>query len=191
MPGGYRLDVVCSKTGEMFSVRVPKDGVAAGTTFIASEVVKKPVTGRWYNDIFGVAPSLEGNFFTLACCFPAISIAVILDKLVRDCFGMPRTPFRGGVTIGVVTILTVVFVSLYVSGSPGNSAFLIALYFCFLEMTAKLALREKYSIPGYCLQDCCVSYWCSCCSALQMFRHMKMSGEEPKCCAKHVEATMV
>ncbi|TMW62062.1 hypothetical protein Poli38472_009555 [Pythium oligandrum] len=46
------------------------------------------------------------------------------------------------------------------------------IYFIFL-FHLRGQVRERYEIPGSCIKDFCVTWWCSCCSVAQMATHVK------------------
>ena len=55
----------------------------------------------------------------------------------------------------------------------------LLIYLVVIMTKTRMAFRSKYIIPGNCCTDCLVSYFCACCSSLQMYRHMKRSGDPP------------
>jgi len=55
----------------------------------------------------------------------------------------------------------------------------VTIYFIVIQTMTRMAFRSKYKIPGGCCVDCLVSSFCNCCASLQMYRHMKRSGDRP------------
>jgi Cys-rich protein (TIGR01571 family) len=54
-------------------------------------------------------------------------------------------------------------------GSVISSA--MALFCFFITMRLRMYVRERYSIPGSCCEDCCCSFWCMQCTICQLHRH--------------------
>ena len=44
---------------------------------------------------------------------------------------------------------------------------------------SRCSARSRYNIPGSWFEDCMLSVFCSCCTLLQSYRHMKRSREIP------------
>mmetsp|Transcript_29166 Transcript_29166/g.50379 ORF Transcript_29166/g.50379 Transcript_29166/m.50379 type:complete len:118 (+) Transcript_29166:134-487(+) len=53
------------------------------------------------------------------------------------------------------------------------------IYFLYLAIVTRGAVRSRYNIPGSRFEDCMWSVFCSCCTLLQSYRHMKRSGDTP------------
>jgi Cys-rich protein (TIGR01571 family) len=54
---------------------------------------------------------------------------------------------------------------------------------CFLvTMRLRTYVRERYSIPGSCLEDCCCSFWCLHCTMCQLARHTADFRTHPAGC---------
>jgi Cys-rich protein (TIGR01571 family) len=71
------------------------------------------------------------------------------------------------------------------SAVAGIFAFASTVASTYFLCAARRSLRTAEDIPeGGCgpCDDCCVSYWCGCCSLTQMFRHYKVTGENYRPC---------
>lgn len=56
-------------------------------------------------------------------------------------------------------------------------------YTIYTITKTRLYIREKYSIKGSCFEDCCLSFWCTCCAVAQMARHTTDYDAYPgRCC---------
>lgn len=61
--------------------------------------------------------------------------------------------------------------------------FFSMIYTIYTITKTRLYVREKYSIKGSCFEDCCLSFWCSCCTVAQMARHTTDYDSYPgRCC---------
>ena len=52
---------------------------------------------------------------------------------------------------------------------------------------ARSILRQRDALPPACgcpdgVDDCCVTYWCGCCAATQMFAHESVKGTDYRAC---------
>lgn len=188
LPEGHRLEVVAQE--RVFEVRIPSGGVTRGQAFEAEEIICKPVTGRWLNDIIECSSRLEGNFCPVACLLPLAGAGVILQKLGRDCLGISGSPLVAA-TVGFMFVLNIVWLYCYLEGSEGT---VVVWYAMFAFTITRWAARKKYKIPGSCVSDWFYGTFCACCSLLQIYRHMKVSGDEPNvpiCKKKRIKATIV
>ena len=69
-----------------------------------------------------------------------------------------------------------------VAGLLGLASMIAGTYFL---CTARRLVRERDAIPeGRCgaCDDCCVSFWCGCCSIVQLFRQDRIAGSEYHAC---------
>ena len=64
----------------------------------------------------------------------------------------------------------------------GILPFLFFGYMLFLTCRTRNFVRRTYQIPGGDVEDCCFSFWCSCCTILQVARHTN----ENDCCHYNV-----
>lgn len=201
LPPGYVLPVR-TRDGQAFDVRVPEGGVADGQAFETSRVPVKPVTGRFRDDLFGCGT--EGCFCFVALCVPIIAIATIMESLRLDPCGGRSGSVSWRATFYVVAVVWAVWfvcynINLWTTATVHTNAnafvlgiFYVTLAYMVLVATrTRWAFRQRYHIPGHCFFDCLASYFCNCCSALQMYRHMKASGERPMRFESTTEADLV
>ena len=157
-------------------------------------------------DFFG-----EGNWFWVACCVQGVAYAAIMEKLkLTWCSGRIRNDHflreESKKTFQVVTAITIIYLCICFTqwvlqpdntsgmnppGPLGLVQYVFACYFVFIFTRTRMAFRTKYRIPGNCFGDCVVSYMCSCCSVLQMYRHLRRSGDRPGRFNKTVEVEIV
>lgn len=188
LPPKYRLLVKTNK-GEEFDVFVPEGGVHEGQEFTAEKIAFKNPTGNFRDGIFDCGS--EGNFFAVACCCSGIAYAAIMEKLkLNECGGpggWPKSTFWFVTVVWLIFSLTN-FVSKLLDDDTANveiQGLILSLNFAatvvmlFIVTRTRTAMRERYNIEGNCLADCLLGWFCMCCSALQMYRHMKRSGERP------------
>ena len=202
LPPNYKL-LVSTPDGQSFDVLVPPEGAHFGQEFEATKIPTKPIQHRFSD---GLCNCLY-NWFWVAWCCPGLAYAALMERLNLTPLGSRATPgSRPTKTFAIVSglwFLTYVLAHFQRHASmpriqnqssppadwtyqpspllPVISLLLIGLtiYFCVIKIKTRMAFRERYRIPGDCCGDCCVSWCCGCCSALQMYRHMKHSGERP------------
>jgi Cys-rich protein (TIGR01571 family) len=200
---GYKL-AVKTPHGEIFDVIIPMGGVYRGQVFEAEIHQPIPVTGRFSDGICDCCGPEKGSFCIVAWCCTGIAYAAIMEKL-RLTWCAARGSSKN--TFAIVTFLWLFFYVTYMinyfafvqtllgstdratdpvqsnGGSMGmvNIINLGVMVYCIAIMIrTRTAFREKYQIgDGSCCQDCCVVYWCTPCSACQIFRHMNLSGDSP------------
>eukprot|EP01006_Ploeotia_vitrea_P063577 TRINITY_DN85820_c0_g1_i1.p1 TRINITY_DN85820_c0_g1~~TRINITY_DN85820_c0_g1_i1.p1 ORF type:complete len:172 (+),score=10.82 TRINITY_DN85820_c0_g1_i1:111-626(+) len=73
----------------------------------------------------------------------------------------------------------------YVHGTPSDWVLWAFLFWLVADLTGcqfvmellmRMRLREMHSIPGSTLKDCCIAYWCLCCSIQQTAREVGQEG---------------
>jgi Cys-rich protein (TIGR01571 family) len=134
----------------------------------------------------------------MACCFPIILLGQVMQRLKLTWLaGVGQNPsqtsstFRILFSIGITSIilqclpyiLAIVLVDKKGEPSDSNNIFMLAfnlinivisLFYLVLLCRTRRHIREKYQIPEqqcHGCEDCCCSYWCSCCTLAQMARH--------------------
>jgi hypothetical protein len=64
----------------------------------------------------------------------------------------------------------------------------IGLYVLIVRIKTRAYIRNKYAIPEmYCsgCDDCCLSFWCGCCTTAQMLRHTAdYNANKADCCSE-------
>lgn len=53
----------------------------------------------------------------------------------------------------------------------------------YLLCTSRHRIRERDNIDGTGVDDCCVSYWCQCCTLVQLFAHEGLNGSTYRPCS--------
>ncbi|CAB9505546.1 expressed unknown protein [Seminavis robusta] len=214
MGAGFSLYVECE--GSKYLVKVPKGGVEEGQTFTAhGRPGQTAITGGWRDGLFECCHPMEGEFSCLAWCFTPCAFALLMDSLRMDCFcrrdsGIPRhAVFYFMCALGIVnTVLYIAtnqqaFDAAYTSpyatrtqapqpADPVLSLTFVALvwYTIFVFVAVRYFARRKYGIPGNLCLDFLATKFCACCSALQIYRHMKSSGHEPDLFRAETKATL-
>lgn len=63
--------------------------------------------------------------------------------------------------------------------------FVFWLYLLIATIKARRAVRQQYEIPEHSCsgcEDCCCSFWCHCCTTMQMMRHTADYDSYPAAC---------
>lgn len=202
LPPKYKL-AVTTGDGETFDVIIPEKGVYRGQEFEADKWQPKRIEGVFGDDIFNCCG--EGRWFAIAACCTGLAFGAIMEKLqLTWCANHSAASPRPKTTFATVAVLWSLFVFTYVAfhlvpitSEPQSQAelpssnlsvvflalapvqFALIIYFIVIQTKTRMAFRFAYKIPGSCCIDCLVSSYCGCCSALQMYRHMKRSGDRP------------
>ena len=197
LPPNYKLQVAGSD-GTTFVVTVPKQGVRKGQTFEAKKYGAVPVEGRFSDDLCSCGG--EGTYCGVACCCIGLAYAGIMEKLqLNMCAGRSVSTQHPSNTFKIVAFLWFAYLAIYVIQNyvtlvgdedldTGSFLFVqtlllvnlgLSIYFIVIQTKTRMAFRSKYIIPGNCCTDYLVSCCCSCCASLQMYRHMKRSGDPP------------
>jgi Cys-rich protein (TIGR01571 family) len=207
LPPGYVLPVRTSD-GRAFDVTVPDGGAGPGQVFEAARLEREPVTGRFSSDLFECGS--EGPWLWIATFCHGVAFAALMEKLKLDPCGGRNCPRLG--TFWVFSVLWVTFkaclflVHVFSESDPatyldqtesGVHRLLISFLFVASALLvvavarARAALRWRYRIPGSCLADVISVFFCACCSALQMYRHMDASGDRPMRFESKIDAETV
>jgi len=212
LPPNYKL-LVRGNDGTTFSVIVPKHGVQKHQTFEAEKWQPNPIEGRFSDDLFSCGS--EGNFCGVSTFCTGLAFGAIMENLkLNACAGRSVSQNPPRHTYKIVAFMWFVFVATYIptyrlvdldasyANQPTPTLFDVVnqyvnyaffIYLIFIWAKTRMAFRSKYKIPGNCCTDLLVSYFCNCCSSLQMYRHMKRSGEQPArfVTVKAVEAEII
>mmetsp|Transcript_30647 Transcript_30647/g.67333 ORF Transcript_30647/g.67333 Transcript_30647/m.67333 type:complete len:300 (-) Transcript_30647:376-1275(-) len=187
LPSQYRLTVKLAE-GDIIDVIIPDEGVHRGETFEAEAIAPNPLIRGFSDDICGCCSADCGLLLTALFCLGPV-FGAILERMKLDWLANPG-PYKK--TFAVITAFWLVYFlanflqNLFLVAGEDPDPFLQAYIYVsmclFLVITTRtrMAFRKKYRIRGNCCGDFCTVYWCGCCSAVQMHRHMKKSGEPPR-----------
>ncbi|ETW03940.1 hypothetical protein H310_04355 [Aphanomyces invadans] len=140
------------------------------------------VVGRWKADIFACCTDLVPNCLMTWCC-PCISLAQTLHRVGMYTFNNVLLVYGALYLAQVVlyifqstTSATMVYSS---SGWVYSSVSLVWSWLSLaiqvlalvLVMVVRKRFRTAFQIPGSDIEDCCCSFWCSCCVMAQMATH--------------------
>jgi len=163
----------------------------AGTAYEVAEASTNAVnaydipTGKWR---FGLCDCFE------ACCCPClmgwcctpILMGQVMQRMKFNWLGCPNEASDQPPLCIVYTAITLVLLvlgSIIMSLTRGWGIiiwYIWGLYMIIVFTCARFEIRKKYKIEGTCgccgddnpVDDCCTVYWCSCCSAIQVARHL-------------------
>ena len=203
---GYALEVTCDGV-DTFEVLVPEGGVRQGQEFTAQ--VPAPVMEVWTDEAQDICCNMNILFDFDFCCqlsiAPGVMLAAAMRKLGLDCIGrygspawVRRASFLVVALAGTLRIL-LVFVNVLGDLTTDHplvraeqlSDLVLGYYFFLLAMRVRQAVRKKYRIRGHFVSDSLCVIFCSCCSLLQIFRHLKRSGNTPRVFSKPTPAQFV
>jgi Cys-rich protein (TIGR01571 family) len=201
---GYFLEVTCDGV-DTFEVLVPEGGVRRGQEFTAQ--VPTPVMERWLDepeDFFRLNVLFDCEFFCQLLMVPGIMLAAVTRRMGLNCIG--RTGSPPWVRRASFLIVTLAGVLLFVLKLLGDltkkdhphalaslmfAKILLGGYFFLLGLCVRHAVRKKYRISGNLAADVFCVMCCSFCSLLQIFRHLKRSGNTPRVFSKPTQAQIV
>jgi len=178
--------------GKDFQVTVPEGGVTEGQILEVpypkfddakkSDGLDDVPTGRWRNDLCSCCDIFCNGLFWMAACCDILLVGQLLNRLGLDSIGS-----SGGDKKTVWMITWVIFVLFILVGYWVWPLFIIWVVLCMTKI--RNLLRRKYQIPasscGDSMDDCCMSFWCTCCVLVQMARHTHDTDKYPyNCCAE-------
>jgi len=206
LPAGYRFEAVFD--GRKFEVVVPAGGVEKGQVFSvsvppqgeSSTVSNRIVTAGFKDNIFGCCrygcchPSCCVPYFCIFC-----AMGQVMTRLKLTWYASPgsaaevRKTYKILAVIGSFLFLLSFFVhtnSLLILSFISLLIFAGSIYLIVIGIKTRSYLRQKYNIPANtccpCFQpceDCCITYYCMCCSTSQMLRHTaEYEKDEANCC---------
>lgn len=156
----------------------------------------------WRYDLFGCCSNGNILLTLMGMCCPMVLSAQMTERMGLNVAGCKRKDAADNagskvcqIQLGVAVILTAVMLICSVFGFAFMAGFVqMALYAWLIllfvaHVCVRKAMREHYDLPGVCcrdagcIDDCCVSYWCGCCSVLQMASHTHDPEEyKYECC---------
>jgi Cys-rich protein (TIGR01571 family) len=171
-----------------YKVRVPEGGVVAGQRFNAVIISEASAggahnvpSGRWRDGLcdccaFGCCHPL---FCLTFWCYPC-SLGQVLHRMKLNFCAQPTadgqypatSAFKIFFGIAIAVYLLQVILAFATGRNVGGFLSFALAIFCFIvTMLLRTNVRERYSIPGSCLEDCCCSFWCMQCTICQLARH--------------------
>ena len=187
--------------GQVFQVPYPSASV--GTTTIASggafagtsagrgvlpqddsDVVK----GMWRNNLLDCFEVFCNGLFWMSLFCNPIIFGQVMERMKLDAFGLKKGKE------GTCNIITAVFVVYLVLILIGVGMFVWPFWFIFTLIAfsnARYAYRKHYDIkPSLCdccdgrMDDYCCTFWCGCCTGIQLARHTHDERKYPyNCCS--------
>jgi len=139
-------------------------------------------TGKWRHELCDCCSACCCPFLMGWCCVP-ILMAQVMERMKFNFLGCPNES-GGSQPICIVftaVTLAVVFLGAIIIRFTGYFGVFVwsawGLYLIIVFTCVRFEFRKRYQIKGCCcdnpVDDCCLSYWCSCCSAIQMARHLE------------------
>ena len=209
---GYQFQVDAGG-GKLHTVQVPPGGVTAGQRFSAIIVQQGPPpmagvapgaatatgipTGNWRDGQFDCCNKCNAACLLGCCCSPC-AVGQVMTRMNLDWKG---DTFKGRQhekpslsTFKIVLIITAIYhVLAHICASVGATVVeyvlgvLMTVYVVLITCRTRKLIRTTYSIPtnscGEEMEDCCCSFWCNCCVACHMGRHLVDYDQYPaKCC---------
>lgn len=118
-------------------------------------------------------PNATGQSYQRATGKGCIGISVFLWTMFI--LSQILTQTSSSITNGSLDLETddIMFISSILGGIAGLIGLISTIAGTYFICTSRRVMRERDRIEnGICgdLDDCCVSYWCACCSLIQMFR---------------------
>lgn len=167
-----------------FTVTVPEGGVKAGQEFttvapFASEDDAGTSGNSFRYGLFECC-TCDAQFFMGWCC-SAIVLGQLLQRLKLTFYGVKTDDdqYQNSCMILTIAYGVAVLLGLILAIATGSGVFIMyvfGIYMIVVLTITRLYMRKLYSIPGQLfgdspLDDCCYSYWCTCCTILQLVRH--------------------
>lgn len=198
MPEGYEFEATVN--GEAKTIIVPTGGVKEGETFNgvvkdgtippASEKMPAGVkTGAWKHGICFCADFCFCKaVWWLSWCATGLSLAQVQQRLKFDWWGQPAS---GSESNAWKWMLPTFFIFLIAGIFFPLIWYIYSLFVVYLMTVTRFNMRKKLSIPpsgacGCCdggMGDCCASFWCSCCTVIQMSGQITdIETADTKCC---------
>lgn len=133
--------------------------------------------------------------FCMALFFPCINgayvarsiekpVALVAIMLLGTYYASMYTEYSAR-TYKVVDQVTNTTSLIYYGGSSGDnmneyddSSFTVFLLFILIVGYLRRAFRQFHVLPGSIIEDCCYSFWCSCCALSQMSAHTQRAKDK-------------
>lgn len=213
MEAGYVLFVECGEN--KYRIKVPEGGVPEGQVFtVQGKLRSSPILGGWRDCLFDCTKPTEDSFCFVSWCCTPLAFACLMEPLKMDCFFRRESNIPKGVVFKFMCLLSAVNTILYVMANQGSfdagykqgqtgrystqlveppntvigNVFTALVHYTFaLYVGIRYFTRLKCKVPGNLFLDCLAAKFCTCCAALQIFRHMKASGNQPTSFTQHTK----
>jgi hypothetical protein len=156
------------------------------------------IKGRWRKPLCECCEVCENGLWCNAFFCTPVVLAQVMMRLKLNFLGCRAS---GGTlyqqTFWWVVAFWVIFLVLFFALVVREVALFVVIciwtiYFTIVSTNVRSTVRRKYSINPDCsdccdgvLDDCCISFWCSCCSTIQMIRQTHDMSKYPyQCCTK-------
>ncbi|OEU23297.1 hypothetical protein FRACYDRAFT_233470 [Fragilariopsis cylindrus CCMP1102] len=166
---------------------------ANNTTNVVNAYDIPTTDGRWRTDICDCCPADNCSLCCMGfCCTPCV-MAQLIQRMKYNFAGVPVQPNGTGyknvcMVISIITIIVFITASILSDILPFIGYLLLcgwSLYLIIIFTCARYSMRKEYNINSLCcnngdaanddgcggVEDFCLVYWCSCCSAIQMIAH--------------------
>ena len=174
---------------------MPNGGVKAGDEIEVdmpseNDFIKENTapTGRFKNDLFSFLETCPCPCLMGWCC-TAILVGQVLQRLRLNPLGLPGGGYEN--TCQIMTgIVILAWILAFIAAVTTNGSGILVWYPFYIYTVVALTLarhefRKRYNIPAkqcgekwYC-DDICFSFWCGCCTILQMHRHTHEEDKFP------------
>jgi len=178
MEEGFQFDAQVD--GKTFTVTVPAGGVREGEEFktiapFAAE--EEPNSFR-----FGLFESFKcAPQFLMGCLCSGVLLGQLLQRLKMSFYGVKTNDDQHENSCMIMTVAygIAVLLGLILAIATGAGFMIMYVYLLYLVIVltlTRLHMRNLYSIPGQAfgdtpMDDFCYSFWCTCCTLVQMSRH--------------------
>ena len=188
LPAGYQLEVEVD--GRNMIATVPNGGARKGQMVTApihapasaksNDLPTGPLmpvpTGKWRNGFCDCCSQCSKALFWLSWCCSPVSLGQIMTRMGLNWLGeseehVDHSAFYFlSIAWAIIYVYYIIFI-----GLAGGVAW--AVFFCFwlyvlvMMIKTRMHIRKRYNIEGSAFGDCCASYWCGCCTLVQMATH--------------------
>lgn len=178
MEEGYQFDAQVD--GKTFTVSVPRGGVRAGEEFTTvAPFAAEDEPNRFRFGLFewwtGDSQCVMG-YFCSGCL-----LGQLLQRLKLSFYGVKTNDDQYENSCIIMTVaygiaLLLGFILVIATGAGFMIMYIYLLYLVVVLTLTRLHMRNLYRIPGQMfgdtpLDDFCFSFWCTCCTLLQLTRH--------------------
>lgn len=160
---------------------VPAGGVKAGQEFTTTAPFEDGITpaNKFRYSLFECC-TCDAQFWMGWCC-SAIVLGQLLQRLKLNFYGVKTgdDQYKNSCMILTIAYGVAILLGLILAIATGAGILVSYVFGIFMIVVLTITrsyMRNLYSIPGQMcgdglLDDCCYSYWCTCCTILQLARH--------------------